>query len=120
MHFERGQDLARAVRYHHLAAQQAMQRSGYQEAIGHLRRGLELLQRSPRSPDRVPQELAMQMALGAALRATKAYGAPEVEHAYLRARELCRQLDEPPEVFPVLYSLYELHEYVGAFERSGE
>jgi DNA-binding winged helix-turn-helix (wHTH) protein/predicted ATPase len=120
MHFERGHDLARAVRYHHQAAQQAMQRSGYQEAIGHLQRGLELLQQLPGSPERAPQELAIQVALGAALRATKAYGAPDVEQAYLRAHELCRQLGEPPEVFPVLYSLYELYEYLGAFQRSGE
>ncbi|HSF30145.1 MAG TPA: AAA family ATPase [Candidatus Tectomicrobia bacterium] len=120
MHFERGHDHAKAVRYHHQAAQQAMQRSGYQEAIGHLQRGLELLQQLPGSPERAPQELAMQMALGSALRATKAYGAPDVEQAYLRAHELCRQLGEPPEVFPVLYSLYELYEYLGAFQRSGE
>jgi DNA-binding winged helix-turn-helix (wHTH) protein/predicted ATPase len=120
MHFERGHDLARAVRYHHQAAQQAMQRSGYQEAIGHLQRGLELLQRLPSSPERAPQELSIQMALGAALRATKTYGAPDVEQAYLRAHELCRQLGEPPEVFPVLYSLYELYEYLGAFQRSGK
>jgi predicted ATPase len=120
MHFERGHDLARAVRYHHQAAQQAMQRSGYQEAIGQLQRGLELLQQLPRSPECAPQELAIQMALGSALRATKAYGAPDVEQAYLRAHELCRQLGEPPEVLPVLYSLYELYEYLGAFQRSGE
>jgi predicted ATPase len=88
MHFERGHELARAVWYHHLAAQQAMQRSGYQEAIGHLNHGLELLQRLPTSPLRAQQELAMQMAVGAALRATKAYGAPDVEHVDLRAREL--------------------------------
>ena len=120
MHFERGHDLARAVRYHHLAAQQALQRSGYQEAIGHLNRGLELLPQLPESPQRAEQELALQMALGSALRPTKAYGAPDVERAYLRARELCRQLGETPEVFPVLYSLYELYEYLGAFQRSGE
>ncbi len=119
MHFERGHDLPRAVRYHHQAAQQAMQRSGYQEAIVHLTRGLELLQ-LPESPERAQQELALQIALGSALRATKAYGAPDVEHTYLRARELCRQLGEPPEVFPVLYGLYELYEYLGVFQRSGE
>ena len=39
-----GKTWAKAIRYHHLAAQQAMQRSGYQEAVGHLNRGLELLQ----------------------------------------------------------------------------
>jgi len=54
------------------------------------------------------------------LRATQAYGSPEVERAYLRACELCQQLGEPLQLSPVLYSLYELYEYRGAFERSRE
>lgn len=83
-------DLPRAVQYHHLAAQQALQRSEYQEAITHLSRGLELLQHLPGSLERIERELAMQIALGAALRNTKAFGAPDTEHAYLRALELCR------------------------------
>src|SRR5262249_44885482 len=36
----------------------------------------------------------------------KGYAAPEVEQAYTRARELCRQVGEPPQLFSVLLGLY--------------
>jgi DNA-binding winged helix-turn-helix (wHTH) protein/predicted ATPase len=120
MHFERGQDLARAVRYHHLAAQQAMQRSGYQDAIGQLTHGLELLQRLPDQPQRAEQELSMQLALGSALKVLKGFATSDAEQACLRARELCHQLGEPTQLFPVLYGLYELYEFRGAFHRARE
>jgi predicted ATPase len=119
MHFERGRDVARAVQYRQYAGEQALRRSAHQEAIAHLTTGLTQLRQLPDGPERAQQELALQSALGAALRATKAY-APETERAYLRARELCRQLGEPPQLFPVLYSLYELYEYRGAFQYSQE
>ena len=37
--------------------------------------------------------------------ATKGYGAPEVANTYTRARELCQQLGETPQLFPVLFGL---------------
>jgi predicted ATPase len=120
MHFERGHDLTRAVRYYHQAAQQAMQRSGYQEAIGHLSRGLGLLRQLPENSRRAEQELLMQLALGAALKVTKGFAASDAEQAYLRARELCDQLGEPPQLFLALYSLYELYEFQGAFPQARE
>ena len=55
----------------------------------HLTAGLAQLQQLPDSPERVQQELALQVPLGAVLRATQAYGSPEVERAYLRACEFC-------------------------------
>lgn len=120
MHFERGHDSSKAVWYHQQAAQQALQRSGYREAITHLNRGLELLQRMADSPERTEREVALQTALGSALKITKGFGAPAAEHAYLRARELYGRLGDPPQLTPVLYSLYELYEYRGAFHRSRE
>jgi predicted ATPase len=111
---------AKPVHYHHLAAQQAMQRSGYQEVIAHLGRGLELLQRSPESVRDAEQELGMQVALGTALKATKGFAALDAEQAYVRGLELCRRLGQPPQLFPVLYSLYELYEFRGAFQRARE
>jgi predicted ATPase len=117
MHFERGRDVTRAVQYRQYAGEQALRRSAHQEAIAHLTAGLTQLHQLQDSPLRAQQELAVQSALGAALRATRAY-APETEHAYLRARELCQQFGEPPQLFPVLYSLYELYEYRGAFQHS--
>jgi len=38
--------------------------------------------------------------------ATRGYAAPEVEVAYSRARELCRQIGETPKHFPVLWGLW--------------
>jgi hypothetical protein len=51
------------------------------------------------------QELNLPVALGPALMATRGYAAPEVEHTYTRARELCCQVEETPRLFPVLLQL---------------
>jgi predicted ATPase len=75
------------------------------EAVSHLTKGLELLKTLPDIPERSQQELALQTALGPVLIATKGYTAPEVEHAYTRALELCRQIGETPQLFPVLRGL---------------
>jgi predicted ATPase len=58
---------------------------------------------------RAQRELSLQVALGAPLMNTKGWGAPELEHTYTRARALCRQLGETPELFPVLYELAAFH-----------
>jgi len=105
VHFERGRDTQRAVRYHQRAEQNALLRSAHQEAITHLSKGLELLKTEPDTPERIQQELALQTTLGPALMAVKGYGAPELEQVYTRARELCRQLDEAPHLFPALWGL---------------
>jgi predicted ATPase len=50
--------------------------------------------------------LTVQMTLGPALRAMKGAGAPEVERLNMRARELCEQIGEPPQLFRVLWGLW--------------
>jgi predicted ATPase len=60
----------------------------------------------PDTPERAQKELRLQVALGAPLIATKGWAAPEVGKAYARARELCRQIGEAPELFPVLFGLW--------------
>lgn len=76
------------------------------EAIAHLTKALELLKTLPETSERARQELDVHAALGPALMAAKGYAAPEVEHTYARARELCRQVGELPQLFPVLWGLY--------------
>jgi predicted ATPase len=75
------------------------------EAVAHLTRGLEVLKTLPDTPERVRQELILQLALGTALFAVKGYTALEVEKTYTRARELCQQVGETPQLFPMLWSL---------------
>ena len=99
-----GQDEA-AIRYWQRAGQRALQGSAYAEAIAHLTQGLAVLTTLPETPARLPQELDLQVALGPALLATQGHAAPEVEHAYARARELCTQLGDTPQLFPVLRGL---------------
>jgi predicted ATPase len=114
MHFERGRDLLRAVQYLHQAAEQALQRLGYQEAITHLRRGLELLQSWPDTLARTRQELSLQIMLGSALITTQGSAAPEVEQTYGRARALCQQLGETPQLLPTLRGLCRFYRNRGA------
>ena len=76
------------------AGQKAAQRSANAEAIAHLTKGLELLRTMPDSSERVQQELALQIALGTSLTATKGYAASEVERACNRVRELYRHGSE--------------------------
>jgi predicted ATPase len=99
-----GQDEA-AIRYWQRAGQRALQRSAYAEAIAHLRQGLAVLTTLPETPERRHQELDLQVALGTALYATKGNAAPDVERVYTRARELCEQIGDTPQLFPVLRGL---------------
>src|SRR5262249_46300912 len=99
----------KAVEYLHLAGQQAVQRSANAEAIGHLTAALELLKTLPDTSERAQQELTLQIALGAPLIITKGYAAPEVEHAYTRAQELCQQVGETRQLFPVLWGLLSVY-----------
>jgi predicted ATPase len=116
VHFERGRDYPRAVRYLQQAADNALQRYAYQEALGHVTRGLEMLRWLPQTPTQVRQELACQMTLGAALMTLKGYAAPEVAQAYTRARELCLQLEETSPLFSVLWGLGVAHQTRGEFQ----
>ena len=70
------------------------------EAIAHLTQGLAVLTTLPETPARLQQELDLQVALGPALIATQGNAAPEVEHAYARARDLCAQLGDTPQLLP--------------------
>ena len=68
-----------------------------------------MLKTLPDSPERLQQELDLQITLGQALTVTKGYAAPEVGHAYARARELCQQVGETPQLFPVLRGLWNFY-----------
>ena len=105
MHFQRGRDVPRAVPYLQMAGAQAMQRSAHQAALQHLTQALELVTTLPASPVRDQQEIELRIALGPALMATKGWAAPEVEQTYARARALCAQVGESPQLFPALMGL---------------
>ncbi len=106
MHFHRGRDVVRAIRYLRLAGEVATRRSASREAIVHLTEALDLLKTLPESAERAQQEVALQIALGPRLMAIKGWGAPEVERAYARAQELCERMDNSLELFQALWGLW--------------
>jgi class 3 adenylate cyclase/predicted ATPase len=104
-HYTEAGLIAQALPYWQQAGERAIERSANVEAINHLTKELELLKTLPDTPQRAQQELALQTTLGPVLIATKGNAALVVEEAYTRARELCWQLGETPQLFPVLFGL---------------
>ncbi|MBI3796865.1 MAG: AAA family ATPase [Deltaproteobacteria bacterium] len=119
-HYTRSGNTEKAVEYLHLAGQQAVQRSANEEAITHLTTALELLTTLPDTRERSQQEFALQITLGAPLIATKGFAAPEVGKAYTRARELCQQVGEPSQLFPVLHGLWSFYVTGGELKAARE
>jgi predicted ATPase/DNA-binding winged helix-turn-helix (wHTH) protein len=106
MHFERGANYTQATKYLQHAAENVLRRFAYQEAVALSRRGLELIEKLPNTPDRARQELGLHIALGVPLIATEGYAAPDVGSNYSRARELCRQLENTAEFAQALWGLW--------------
>ena len=120
VHFERGRDARRAVQYLGQAGENAARKSAHREVIVHLTKGLELLKTLPDTPERARQELPLQLALGGPLIATTGYTTLETRAAFSRARELCQQVGETPQLFSALSGLQSFYlvraEYQTAFE----
>jgi TOMM system kinase/cyclase fusion protein len=119
-HYTEAGLMAQAIPYWQRAGQRAIERSANLEAIGHLTRGLEVLETLPDTPERAQQELTLQTALGLPLLATKGFAAPEVERVYGRARELCRQVGQTPQLFPVLHGLWRFYVNRAEFQTARE
>ncbi|MEW6127834.1 MAG: AAA family ATPase [Acidobacteriota bacterium] len=120
MYFEQGWDYKRAVKYFQQAANNAIRRFAYREAVGIARRGLEVLKRLPDTTERAEQELCLQLTLGVPLIATEGYAFPDVGRTYMRARQLCQQLDRTPDIAEVLWGLWTFHILRAALDAARE
>jgi predicted ATPase len=103
--FETARDFAGSARYFFIAAQRAVALFGFREALSLAERGIDGLETLPEGPEKLQLELGLQMIRGLALRSVKGWAAPELESTFTRARALCQQLGDPPELFPVLWNL---------------
>jgi class 3 adenylate cyclase/tetratricopeptide (TPR) repeat protein len=95
-----------AISYWLKAGQRAAERSADEEAVRHLRRGLEMVMTLPDSTQKDRQELDFQLALGTPLAARHGYGNPLVGAARDRAIALCEKLGETQRLLPSLYGQY--------------
>ncbi|MBV9776230.1 MAG: AAA family ATPase [Acetobacteraceae bacterium] len=85
------------------AGTQSLSRAAAPEALAQLRRGLELCASLPDTEARRQQELGLQIALGKAIIATDGHAAPGCRAAFMRARALCAEIQEPPQFLTVLF-----------------
>ncbi|MCZ6714500.1 MAG: hypothetical protein O7B29_11195, partial [Deltaproteobacteria bacterium] len=96
---------AQAIAHYGRAGERAVMQSANEEAIGHLRRALELVETLAESPARHQQEIELQMAIAAPLSAARGWANPECEGAVTRALELTSQIGDVPNLSRVLYGL---------------
>lgn len=101
------------------AGERAVERSANFEAIAHLRRGLDQLDLVEHPDERAAAELNLQVTLGAALMAGRGYAAPEVEAAYVRARDLCMATNSR-QLFSVLRGLFSVYVARADYARARE
>jgi class 3 adenylate cyclase/predicted ATPase len=108
-HYSRSGNTEQTVHYLGLAAEQALCRSAYSEAVAQLTTAVEALKTLPETPARLQKELPLQISLAATLQIIKGPGAPEVIPIYIRARELREQFGETSQSFSILRGLWQLH-----------
>jgi class 3 adenylate cyclase/predicted ATPase len=109
-----------AVGYWQRAGERSFAQSACIEAVGHYTQGLEVLKTLPDTPTHAQRELSLLLTLGMALRITKGYAAPEVGHAFTRARELCRQVGDTPQLCDILLALHPFYQGRGDHRTSRE
>ena len=113
-HFAEAGSLKEAVTYWCRAGRQSAAKSAVIEAIGQLRKGLQLVARIADNRDRNLLELELQVTLGGALRWAKGDAHPEVVGAFGRARDLLLETGGSGTIphFSVQYGLWSA-DYIG-------
>jgi tetratricopeptide (TPR) repeat protein len=117
-HYTEANCPTQAIAYCHKAGATAASKSANREAVDQFRRGLALVEALPDARQRAERELDLQMALGPALFATKIYSDPDIDRAYARAWELCRQLGGHSRGFTALRGLQLYHLNLLEMDRS--
>ena len=116
--FETARDWSRAADYYLAAADNASEVFALQEAGVLAERGLEMLRLLPDAIECAPQELKLQAMLGQSLMVTKGFAVPEVEQAFMRARELGSQLNDVAQLFRAQFSLAIVYVVRAEYERA--
>lgn len=108
-HFEQAGLTRPAITYWRLAARRDTDRSANVEALNHFHSALTLLKDLPASPERDVLELELLIARGAPMVTVKGYASREIEHNYLRARELSRENSDSEHHFLAVWGLWVFH-----------
>jgi len=103
-HYDRSGNVAKAIQYEGRAGQRAALQMAHPEAIGHLKRALELLMRLPKGADHDRQELNLQVELGWSLFVLNPASA-ERGMALLRTQQLSEKLGDSSRLIETMLAL---------------
>ncbi len=119
-HYSRAGLLEKAIINWQKAGDKAISASANQEAISHLKSGLELLKILPETSETLKLELKLQTSLGKALTATRGYAYQPLKKVYKRSSELCEKIGDNFQLFLNTWGLYSYHLARGEYEKSLE
>jgi predicted ATPase/energy-coupling factor transporter ATP-binding protein EcfA2 len=108
-HFTEAGIIEKAIAYCLKAGLRSRDRFAHVESIGHLTKGLKLLEKLEASPERDSRELELLGPLGTAYIASRGYAAPEVGPVFDRARALCERVGQTPQLFVMMWGNFEFH-----------
>jgi predicted ATPase len=100
-----------AIDHWHEAGRRAMQRSANIEAEDHLRKGLEVVDSLPETPERRRREIALLNALGVCLMPTRGFGNPEVAGAFSQAATISEEEGDARGLFVALRGMGQYQAY---------
>jgi class 3 adenylate cyclase len=106
-HLSAAGNAERAVDQWLKAGHHAASRFAHIEAIRHFERGLAALAALPEGPSRDGREIELQLARGPSLFMAKGFVAADAAEAYMRARELAEQRDDPQQLFMAINGLWQ-------------
>src|SRR5262252_7212431 len=104
--------IEKAIEYLGMAGQRAIERSSNPEAIGHLKRALEMLHSLPADLEHAQVALKLEVMLAQAMIASKGYSSPETMEVLLRAKKIITEATETSQRFTILYGTWACY-YVG-------
>jgi predicted ATPase len=115
-HYEAAGLADEAATYYERAGARAAARSAHEEAIVHLRKGIDQLALLVASQERNVREARMQVALGSSTMPVRGYAHAEMQAAYDRARILCESTGDAVQLGYALLGLSIFHSNRGELE----
>jgi class 3 adenylate cyclase/predicted ATPase len=104
-HWTEADLIDKGISYWLSAGRNAAARYANVEAIAHLRRGIEAVDRLPDTPIKDRVDLDLQLALGPCIIATQGPASSAAAATFARARRICERLGDPPEYLHVMHWL---------------
>jgi class 3 adenylate cyclase/predicted ATPase len=105
-HYTQAKNYEKALHFWYEAGKQSAARSANNEAVGHLKQGLDQIPNIDDPMLRNKSELLLQTSLGNSLRTIKGWSTDSVKHAYTRALQLCKESGLDELVLPAMFGLW--------------